>query len=175
MTSCPAPFPSRKVLHPLRTSPDRMTVPVKSPEIRGLLLGEPLNPKTPVWKVGRPANRLAPSPAVSTSNNLPGKPAWPLGGDSVEVVPAPIPLSSREPATVLRQRPEGLRQTQCRSRLACALRYGAHLVGRIVAGQGLLPNSQGCPRNFSVTHRFGRFIHRSYTAIPTVPFLFGTR
>ena len=52
--------------------------------------------------------------------------------------------------------------------LRCALRYVGHLVGHIAPGQGQLSNSQGCPRNFPVTHRFGAFIHRSCTAIPTV-------
>ena len=88
-----------------------------------------------------------------------------LGG---KVVPAPIPLAPREPAPCSVFGPKASDRLSVGPGLRCALRYVAHLVGRIVPGQGQLLNSQGCPRNFFVTHRFDTFIHRSCTAIPTV-------
>lgn len=72
VTSCPAPFPSRKVLHPLRTSPDRMTVPVKSPEIRGCCWANPQTSRPPSgesaarrtgWLPRQPCRRRTTSPA----------------------------------------------------------------------------------------------------------------
>ena len=72
VTSCPVPFPSRKVLHPLRTSPDRMTVPVKSPEIRGCCWANPQTSRPPSgksaarrtgWLPRQPCRRRTTSPA----------------------------------------------------------------------------------------------------------------
>ena len=63
--------------------------------------------------------------------------------------------------------PEGFGRAGPRLGWRCARRYGAHLGDGITAGQGVLSNSQGCPRNFPVTHRNRPFVHRSCTTMST--------
>jgi hypothetical protein len=100
-------------------------------------------------RAGSPANRL------------------PVGDDWVVVIPAPTPLTPREPQPFSVRCPRASDRLSCGPGWRCALRYVGHLGGRKVPGQGLSSNSQGCPRNFPVTHRVGWFIHRSCTALPT--------
>ena len=115
----------------------------------------------------RPANRTdqtsraAPDPTLRRTGRS-------NRGDVMEVVVsctdsafAPV-VGTRSPPP-----PEGFGRAGSRLGWRCARRYGGHLGDGITAGQGVLSNSQGCPRNFPVTHRNRPFVHRSCTAMCT--------
>jgi hypothetical protein len=173
VAGCPAPFPSRRnPSHPIRTNPDRLRQPTREDlelerrSVARRLGGSPPSSKTLADKVG--LRRTGGSPPQLRHRRLaPRQAGSPVGDDWVVVVPAPIPLTPRRP------RPFSVRCPRAPDRLSsdpgwrCALRYVGHLGRCILPGQGLSANSQGCPRNFLVTHSAAPFIHRSCTAIPT--------
>jgi hypothetical protein len=159
-----------------RAGPDddhREEVPRRT---EGSLLGEPPFARKPPQLDSRPTGE----PVGSLTSHVPVEqlPGEPVGSSATTGGSRPCTDSAdaswtghRAPASARRPPPDLASDPGLR----CALRYDAHLVDRIAPGQGLFLNSQGCPRNFPVTHRFGAFIHRSYTAIPTVRHVFSAR
>ena len=152
----PGPLPSRCS----HAAPDRSEAPLRRREDR--CSAEPVG-------VARRWHR--PDHHVPPPGEPGGLPRW-LGADSPCTDAADDDLAEAWARTVFRRPPpEGdLFQTRLPGPgRRCALRYGAHIAGRITPGQGLFLNSQGSPQNFFVTHRKRWFIHRSCTVISTLP------
>jgi hypothetical protein len=160
VAGCPAPFPSRRnPPQPIRTNPDRLRRPTREDlGLRGKLVAEArlqspssktLADEFGLRRTGGFPHQLCHRRAGSPANRLP------VGDDWVVVIPAPTPLTPREPQPFSVRCPRASDRLSCGPGWRCAFRYVGHLGGHIVPGQGLSANSQGCPRNFLVTHRLG--------------------
>ena len=139
----PGPLPSRCVTLP-RTSPTHRS-----------WHREDRRPRRASWG-GSPDASGPCHPARPTGEPV-GRPRW-LGGDLVPCTGSADvdPCRSSEDRTVSRPTPPGGDSRQTRipgPGRRCALRYGAHLDGRITPGQEVFSNSQGYPQNFPVTPR----------------------
>jgi hypothetical protein len=127
------------------------TLASKSPRLDRPNTGEPMN--------------LRPSRVADSWRS--GKPVGHSSTTQWIIVPALDPLAPRGPKPLSAAHPKVGDSLRFDPGRRCALRYRAHHAERIFPGQGMFSNSQGCPRNFRVTHRFVSFVHRSCTAIPT--------